>query len=174
MAPPAAETLQTLRDFEGDDATEMGRALAALSAVAAKTSIEQAEEEFNALFIGMAHGELLPYASYYLTGFLHEKPLANLRGDMKRLGIARSESVKEPEDHIGTLCEIMHGLITGAIGEPADLTTQRQFFDAHIRSWAPRFFENLEGAKSAVLYMPVGTVGRVFMAIETEAFEMVA
>ncbi len=172
-APPSAETLESVRALEGDE-TEMGSALGALAAVAAKTSANEAEDEYNALFIGMAHGELTPYASYYLAGFLMEKPLANLRGDMARLGIAASEDFKEPEDHIGVLCEMMHGLITGAFGAPADMATQKEFFDAHIRPWAPRFFEDLEAAKSAVLYMPVGTVGRVFMAIEAAAFEMAA
>ncbi len=169
--PPSAETLESVRTLEGDE-TEMGSALGALAAVAAKTSVEAAEEEYNALFVGMAHGELTPYTSYYLAGFLMEKPLAKLRGDMERLGIAAAEEFREPEDHIGILCEMMHGLITGAFGAPADVATQKEFFDAHIRPWATRFFEDLEAAKSAVLYMPVGTVGRVFMAIEAEAFAM--
>ncbi len=169
--PPSAVTLESVGSLEGDE-TEMGSALGALAAVAAKTSANEAEDEYSALFVGMAHGELTPYASYYLAGFLMEKPLANLRGDMARLGIAASEDFREPEDHIGVLCEMMHGLITGAFGAPADVATQKEFFDAHIRPWAPRFFEDLEAAKSAVLYMPVGTVGRVFMTIEAEAFEM--
>ncbi len=101
-----------------------------------------------------------------------EKPLAKLRGDMARLGIAAAEEFKEPEDHIGIVCEMMHGLITGAFGAPADVATQKEFFDAHIRPWATRFFKDLEASKSTVLYMPVGTVGRVFMAIEAEAFAM--
>lgn len=171
MAPPAAATLESVRALEGDG-TEMGRALGALAAVAAKTSVEAAEEEYNTLFIGMAHGEFTPYASYYLAGFLMEKPLAKLRGDMARLGIAAAEEFREPEDHIGVLCEMMHGLITGAFGAPADVATQKDFFDAHIRPWATRFFEDLEASKSTILYMPVGTVGRVFMAIEAEAFAM--
>jgi len=171
--PPSEETLRFLRGLEGDG-TDMGQALKALAAVAQKTALESAEDEYNALFIGVVKGELTPYASYYLTGFLQERPLAALRGDMERLGMAREEAHKEPEDHIGVLCEMMHGLITGAFGEPADVATQKEFFDAHIRPWAPRFFEDLEKARSAVLYMPVGTVGRVFLEIEAQAFEMQA
>ena len=85
----------------------------------------------------------------------------------------RSESVKEPEDHVAALCEMMAGLIEGTFVEPGDLTTQRQFFNAHIAGWAPRFFEDLEAAKSSRLYTPVGTVGRLFMEIEATAFGMV-
>jgi TorA maturation chaperone TorD len=170
--PPGSETLENLRRLEGDD-TEMGRALGDLASAAAAIAPEQAEVEFNALFIGLTEGELIPYGSYYLTGFLYEKPLADLRGDLDSLGIARSEGVSEPEDHIASLCEVMHGLIVGAFGVPADVKAQRKFFDVHVNSWAPRFFTDLEVAEQAVLYRPIGTVGRTFMAIEREAFSMV-
>src|SRR3546814_15777160 len=72
------------------------------------------------------------------------------------------------------LCEMMAGLITGSFGAPADLAGQRHFFDTHIGCWAPRFFEDLQAAQSAVLYMPVGTIGRLFLAVEAEAFDMAA
>jgi TorA maturation chaperone TorD len=132
------------------------------------------EQEYFDLFVGVGRGELLPYGSYYLAGFLYEKPLARLRGDMRRLGIARAEGVHEPEDHIAALMEMMSGLITGAFGQPAELATQRQFFAAHIGSWAPRFFEDLESAEAADFYRSVGRVARQFVAIEAEAFEMTA
>src|SRR3546814_14918156 len=93
---------------------------------------------------------------------------------MARLRIARTDDVKEPEDHIAALCEMMAGLITGSFGAPADLAEQRHFFDTHIGCWAPRFFEDLQAAQSAVLYMPVGTIGRLFLAVEAEAFDMAA
>jgi len=169
--PPGSETLENLRHLEGDD-TEMGRALAGLAAAADAIAPEQAEAEFNALFIGLSEGELIPYGSYYLTGFLYEKPLADLRWDLDALGIARSEDVSEPEDHIASLCEVMHGLIMGAFGAPVDVRTQQKFFDTHVNSWASRFFTDLETAERAVLYRPIGTVGRTFMAIEREAFSM--
>ncbi len=169
--PPSAELLDVLRGLRSDN-SELGQALTALAQVAQRTSVEAAEREYSALFIGLARGELLPYASYYLTGFLQEKPLADLRGDMAALGIQRQEDVPEPEDHIASLCETMSGLITGAFGAPASLETQQRFFTRHIGVWAPRFFEDLQAAKAAVLYMPVGRIGRVFMTIETDAFGM--
>jgi TorA maturation chaperone TorD len=144
----------------------------ALAQVAARMTPAAAKAEYGALFIGMARGELLPYASYYLTGFLNEKPLALLRQDMARLGIARAENVKEPEDHIAAICEMMAGLIEGSFGAPADLETQRAFFDRHLACWAETFFTDLEAARAAVLYAPVGTVGRAFIEIERTAFEM--
>jgi TorA maturation chaperone TorD len=170
-SPPTAETLALARALRGDG-SELGRALDALAVVAAKTTPNAAEIEYHDLFIGVAQGELQPYASYYLTGFLHEKPLADLRGEMAVLGIVRRVGVHEPEDHIAALCEMMAGLISGAFDAPADLDAQRKFFEWHIAPWAPRFFADLESAKAAVLYMPIGTIGRLFMRIENEAFAM--
>ena len=177
LAEPIGEqALAALRDIDmGGDDSEFGRAMASLADLAKRTTAAAAEEEFTVLFYGVgAGGEMQPYASYYLTGFLYEKPLAKLRGDMAELGIAASGSSAEPEDHIAYLCEVMHGLITGNFGGPRDLATQRRFFVRHLAPWAGRFFENLEGAKSAAFYMPVGTIGKLFMAIENEAFETAA
>jgi len=170
---PNEQSLAMLRGLEGDE-SELGRGIRALAAAARGTSADAAKQEYFDLFIGIGQGELLPYASYYLTGFLHEKPLARLRGDMAKLQIARADEVSEPEDHIAALCEMMAGLITGGFGAPADLAVQRDFFDTHIGCWAPRFFEDLQAAQSAVLYMPVGTIGRQFLVIESQAFDMAA
>jgi TorA maturation chaperone TorD len=172
-APPDEAALTVVRGLEGDD-SDLGQGIRALAAAAKRAIPSAVDEEYFDLFVGVGQGELLPFGSYYLTGFLHEKPLALLRGDMARLGIARAEGVKEPEDHIASLCEMMSGMITGAFGKPVDLARQREFLDKHIGSWAPRFFEDLQGAKSAVFYMPVGKIGSVFMAIETQAFQMAA
>jgi len=171
---PPQELLEAVAAIEGEPETELGRALKALGAAARNTSVDRAAEEYQQLFIGLTRGELVPYASYYLTGFLYEKPLARLREDMARLDIARADDVKEPEDHIAAICEMMGGMITGAFGAPIDLPRQQEFFGAHLASWAPIFFKDLEAAKSAALYMPVGTIGRLFMAVESQAFEMAA
>ena len=170
-AAPDQKLLDLATDLKGDE-TPLGRGIAALAARAGRTTPAAAADEYGDLFIGIGRGELVPYASYYLTGFLNEKPLARLRGEMARLGIARADHVKEPEDHIAALCEMMAGLIEGRFGEPAPLTTQRRFFDGHLAAWAPQFFADLEGARAAVLYAPVGTIGQTFMGIEATAFTM--
>ena len=170
-APPDRALLEVAADLKGDD-TPLGQGIAALAAQARRTTPPAAADEYGDLFIGIGRGELVPFASYYLTGFLNEKPLARLRGEMARLGIARAEDVKEPEDHIAALCEMMAGLIEGSFGDPAPLGAQRRFFDDHLAAWAPQFFADLEGARAAVLYAPVGAVGQAFMAIEATAFTM--
>jgi TorA maturation chaperone TorD len=168
---PDEAFLARLAALTGDD-SELGGHVAALAKTAQRTTVEQVREEFHDLFIGLSQGELLPYASYYLTGFLHEKPLATLRGAMAELGIVRAATRPEPEDHIASLCETMAGLIVGAFGKPATLATQRAFFAAHIAPWAEKFFADLAAAKSARLYMPVGQIGRIFIEIENAAFAM--
>ena len=173
MAPPEQEAVERLFGLEGDESA-LGQALTALGRAARGVSPTAITEEYHELFIGVGRGELLPYGSYYLVGFLYEKPLARLRQDMARLGIAHADGVPEPEDHIASLFEMIAGLIEGGFGAPADQATQREFFDAHIGSWAGQFFADLESTKAADFYAPVGAVGRVFMEIEATAFEMAA
>lgn len=169
--PPDAETLKKTAALTGDD-TELGRAIQALARVAGGLTQTAIENEFTRLFIGVGRGELMPYASFYLTGFLNEKPLAILRKDMDSLSIARAPNVFEPEDNMASLFEMMAGMIMGRFGGPADLGKQRDFYNKHIGPWATFFFTDLEGAKNSVFYSPVGAAGRAFMEIEKEAFRM--
>ncbi|MEK9971295.1 MAG: molecular chaperone TorD family protein [Ferrovibrio sp.] len=171
---PDTSLLTALAQLRGDD-SPMGQALAAQAEAARATSLERAQEEYDALFIGLPRGELVPYASFYRTGFLYERPLAKLRGDMEKLGYARADHVSEPEDHMGALCELMAMLIRGGDGRgPAELATQERLFRQHLAPWGERFFADLEQAASAKFYRPLGTVGRLFMTIETQAFAMAA
>ncbi len=167
-AAPSATMLDQISGLVGNS-TPYGEALDGLARAAADTSDDAVELEFHSLFIGMGEGELTPYGSYYLTGFLHERPLARLRADMRALGIARADGVAEPEDGMASLCEIMAGLIEGDFGAPMSVETQRGCVDAHLAPWARRFFTGLEFADSAAFYRPVGALGRAFIDIETEA-----
>ncbi len=171
--PPGRDLLDSSAALHGD-ASDLGQAISALARVARATSPAAVEAEFNALFIGLGRGELLPYASYYLTGFLNEKPLAGLRRDMAARGMTRAGNVHEPEDNIASCMEMMAGLIRGRFGASASLDDQKQFFGKHIGPWAGHFFTDLEAANNSVLYALVGTVGRVFMEIEAQGFRMSA
>lgn len=168
---PDAAFLGRLKQLRGD-ATPLGLAHAALADAAASTSADRIEREFFDLFIGIGRGELLPYGSYYLTGFLHERPLARLRDDLRTLGIARAEKQIEPEDHAAMLCEIMSGLISRRFDAP--MGSDQKIFEKHMVSWIGRFFADLERAEAARFYRHVGTLGRLFVEIETEAFALPA
>jgi TorA maturation chaperone TorD len=172
QAPPDADLLRALAAIESNE-SPLGRAFHELAEAARRSDAAATAEEYHALFIGLTRGELVPYGSYYATGFLHELPLARLRGDMARLGIAPSPGVGDPEDHIAALCEMMAGLIDGVFA-PCSLAEQERFFAAHIGGWASRFFADLEAAPAARLYRPVGTLGRLFIEIERSGFAMAA
>lgn len=169
--PPDEFLIAQTAGLSGDD-TALGQGITRLAECAKTTKPKSAEREFNALFIGLGRGELLPYASFYLTGFLHEKPLAVLRTDLAARRIERAPNVYEPEDNIATLMEVMGGMIVGRFSDPATLDDQKTFFNRHIAPWAGHFYSDLEGAKSAMLYSAVGSVGKAFMEIEREAFRL--
>lgn len=171
--PPDEMLLAQTAGLEGDD-SPLGVAINALAKIAKLSKPKTVEREFNKLFIGLGRGELLPYASYYLTGFLNEKPLASLRQDMTARGLSRADNVYEPEDNIASLMEMMGALIAGRFGAPAPLGDQKTFLNRHIAPWAGHFYSDLEAAEHSVFYASVGAVGRVFMEIETEGFRMSA
>ena len=151
----------------------LGRAITALARIAAATSPDAAKRDYHDLFIGLGRGELVPYGSYYLTGFLQEKPLARLRHDLQRLGIRRSDTTCDPEDHVAAVLAAFAGLIDGAFGAPLGLDDQKEFYLRHVQSWVPIFFRDLEAATSSKFYSALGSVGRAFLDIEDGAFEMV-
>jgi TorA maturation chaperone TorD len=157
------------------DASPLGAAHAKLAEAARRADAARLEREYFNLFVGVGRGEVLPYGSYYLTGFLHERPLARVRSDLAELGIARAEEQCEPEDHIAILCEVMAGLAGGSFAANAGderRRTEKQFFDKHLAPWARRFFADLERAEAADFYRAVAAVGTTFIDIETEAFAL--
>jgi TorA maturation chaperone TorD len=166
---PSQKLLDGIAALRGD-ATPLGLAQVALAEAAAGVNIEKVEREYFDLFIGMGRGELLPYGSYYLTGFLHERPLARLRADLERIGIARADGVAEPEDSAAILCEIMSGLAGGMLPAPND--AEKAIFEKHMVSWIGKFFADLEHAEAAGFYRHVGVLGRVFVEIEAAAFAL--
>lgn len=166
--PPDAPLLARAKLLAGD-AGPIGSALRALAEQAAATEPGAAKREYDTLFIGVARGELVPYASYYLTGFLHERPLARLRAEMARLGFAAIPGRSDPEDHIASVCEIMADLI-----ETGDEAAQAGFFDRHLAPWTERFFADLEASASAVLYRPVGALGRALIDLDRQGFALTA
>ena len=167
--PPNQETLRTLHSL-GDGNSPVGKALGSIAIQAKKTDPDSVSNEYYNLFVGLGEGELVPYGSYYLAGFLHEKPLARLRSDLQHLEIEQEGGIAEPEDSISSVCEVMSALVAGEFGDSAPLEVQKDFFAKHVGSWAGDFFKDLEKAKSAQFYARVGALGALFMSIEKQAF----
>lgn len=170
--PPDDEVLAVLGAINpGNEAPEtpITTALQQLRSAAEIASRQQVKDEYFKLFIGLGRGEVAPYASWYLTGLLMDKPLAALRGELKRLGFERRDEVAEPEDHAAALCEVMGMII---LENALQLNEQRAFFQAYIGSWMDRFFADLGQAEAADFYKAVAQVGRQFMEIETQYFSL--
>ena len=172
-AAPKADDLETAAYFAESD-SDLGRAFQAFQDAFAKADPKSLGQEYHDLFIGVGRGELLPFGSYYLTGFLNEKPLAELRADLNELGFERAMGVSEPEDHIATLCDVMANLVADTAEGDTTLYEQERFFSAHLKPWAGKFFVDLQSAKKADLYRTIGQIGAVFMGIEEEGFSMIA
>jgi TorA maturation chaperone TorD len=163
---PTAELLAGLARLKGDS-SPIGMAHLEMAQAVDDTNAEKVEREYFHLFVGLGRGEFLPYASWYMTGFLHDRPLARLREDLARLGIEVAAGPGEPEDHIAIVLEVMAGMADGSLGVEAK--EERAFFDRHLRPWASRFFAELELSDKASFYKAVGLLGRVFLEIEGEA-----
>jgi len=167
---PSADLIKQLTLLESDD-TPIGKAIKILTKLASSLDLPSIRAEYVGIFIGVGRGEILPFASYYLTGFLKDKPLAKLRGDMQEIGIAVSSGI-DPEDHIATLFDIMAGLILGKFNRKFSIGEQRDFFNKHLAPWVDLLMRDIEASKIAVFYAPVGTIGREFIEIERSSFKM--
>jgi TorA maturation chaperone TorD len=168
---PDESLLSRLGLFSASNEDENDDLILAMSMLALSASnhrLDEIEDEYHQLFIGLGRGEVVPFASWYLTGFLMEQPLSDLRDDLKRLGFERSENVTEPEDHIAALCEVMSVMIS----DRASLETQVAFFNQHMSPWLDRFFSDLVQAESAVFYQSVARFGTAFIEFESEYFTM--
>ena len=168
---PSDELISTVAALEGDQ-SPIGGACLTLAHLAKTLDNDLIRHEYVTVFVGVGRGEILPFASYYLTGFLNDKPLANLRADMAAIGIARADGVKEPEDHISSLFDMMAGLIRGSFGRVYSVAEQASFYRKHVEPWAGMLMGDVETSKSAVFFAPAGTIGRAFLDIESQAFSM--
>jgi len=158
---------------------ELAVALSSLGLAADNCDVGAIDDEYHALFIGIGRGEVMPYGSWYQTGFLMEKPLGILRDDLVMLGFERSSGTSEPEDHIAALCEVMSLLINQKVESSSELdqsgqqlVIQQQFFEAHISSWAEQFFGDLSEASSAIFYRSVGRFGKALIDFEKRYLAM--
>ncbi len=171
-APPDAALLEDLAAISPDpsDRSLLAASWKMLGEAAARAAPADLSDEYQSLFIGLGRGEIVPYGSWYLTGFLMEQPLARLRSDLAELGIERNPGVGEPEDHAGALCDAMAIMIAG--DDPVPLERQARFFAQHVEPWMERFFRDLQRADSARFYRAAGLLGEQFIEIERQAFGM--
>lgn len=169
--PPDEDVLSYVSGLAQDAPVEGDDLLLSMSSLGLSAKMltpEVIEDEFHTLFIGIGKGEVVPYASWYLTGFLMEKPLSDLRDDLAVLGYQKDDSICEPEDHAAALCEVMSMIIM----DGSDFETQNKFFQAHMIGWLGRLYADLSTAKSALFYKALGRFGLAFLKLENEYFSM--
>jgi len=172
-APPSSDVLLRLR-AAATEAPAAGALLEApwraLVGLAREMTEPAIKSEYDDLFGGIGKPEIYLYASWYLSGFLNEKPLARLRADLARLGLARDEKMSETEDHVACLCEVMRYLIAGEDAAVADLPKQREFFAHHLQPWVRLLCEATESHPKARFYAALAVLTREFMAVEAQGF----
>jgi TorA maturation chaperone TorD len=170
--PPDESALLRLRQIGEVDVSDgriaMGWQLMKQAAI--KADPASVHDEYFDLLIGVGRGELVPFGSWYMTGFLMEKPVAVLRNDLQRLGIERQQGVVESEDHIAALCDAMALIIRHSDEIP--LSVQRAFFSDHLAPWVTRFFNDMQNAASAHFYRSVGFFGESFFDFEQQLLDM--
>lgn len=170
--PPDDALLARLRSIGDVDASDgplaMGWQL--LKSAAETADADTLRHEYTALFIGVGRGELVPYGSWYQTGFLMEKPLAVLRQDLARHGIVRQDGIAESEDHIAAVSDAMALIIRAS--DEISFDEQRAFFETHLDPWAAQFFDDLQAASAADFYRSVGFFGASFMAVERQLLSL--
>jgi len=166
-AAPDADLLATLASAAGEPAGgPVGEAWSALGEAAGITGAGVADDEFHALFIGLGRGEVVPYASWYLTGFLMGRPLVSLRSRLAALGFERQPDVSEPEDHVAALFDVMAALAHPEQGE--DLAVQQQFFAEYLAPWVERFMDDVQQSENAAFYAAAARLGQRFAVLEKQ------
>jgi len=170
-SPATSEYLDILKNLPELEAPETAIELAwsLLRQSAHDHTVEQIDDEYHDLFIGIGRGEVVPYGSWHLTGFLMEKPLGLLRADLRRLGFERIEGVSESEDHIASVCEVMSQLI---VDNEFSAEVEQSFFNDHVAPWAGQFFSELQNASKASFYRSVGQLGDSFLSVEKQYLSM--
>jgi TorA maturation chaperone TorD len=147
----------------------------ALADAASVVPAEAVDEEYANIFVGVGRPPLMLFASFYLAGFMMEKPLAELRDDLRDLGFARATNVHESEDHLAALCDVMRALILGDVNtKPADIAVQQKFFMTHINPWIFQCIKNILEYHHSNFYKRVADLAHAFFTMEREAFSIEA
>jgi TorA maturation chaperone TorD len=171
-APPPQALLDTIASAQAQGEGVLERAWRDLVAACKQAQEAEVRDEYETLFIGVAKPEVMLYGSYYLSGFLMEKPLAALRSDLAALGLQRTDTVVESEDHIASLCEVMRYLIASDDTALANVATQKKFYADHMQAWVGDMCNALEAHPNIKFYRPVMQLARSFFEVEMQAFDM--
>lgn len=172
-APPDTDLLQMLSgadEIVGEgDSVPLAEAWGRLQQACAAIDEEAAQEEYDALLIGVGKAPVPPYVGAFGQSGGADSLLVALRAFLAARGLGRRATASEPEDHLATLCEVMRHLISV---QQAGLDEQREFFARFMHPGAVRLCDVLIAAEGANFYRSVGAFARAFFELEFAAFEM--
>jgi TorA maturation chaperone TorD len=171
-APPSQALLDTIAAAQGHGDGILERAWAELVAASRQAQAETVRDEYEQMFIGVGKPEVMLYGSYYLSGFLMEKPLAALRTELMRLGLQRADAIVESEDHIASLCEVMRYLIASDDVVHANIEVQKAFFGEHMQPWVAQLCAAIQAHPRAKFYAAIAHLAAAFYEVEMQAFDM--
>lgn len=144
----------------------------ALVAQARDMSTAQIAQEYSALFGGVGKPEVYLFGSHYLSGFLNEKPLVQLRDDLAGLGLTRDTRMPETEDHVAYLLEVMRYLIAGDDVAVCNLTRQAEFFSRHLQPWVSQMCQAIAAHPKTAFYGRLAALTEAFASVEAQGFDL--
>ena len=159
------EALAIADELEAEDEALAGR-WRELCAAAAKADPEEVREEYETAFVSTGRAPITLYTSAYSVRYTNEVPLADLRGELAKLGLARRREAGEPEDHLAALCDVMRHLVS------QDLEQQREFFSRWIQPTVEPLCAAVDKSEHTHFYKYVGRMAKAFFLLEQSAFEM--
>lgn len=152
---------------------ELTKSWRALSAASAVVTHDALVDEYEAVFVGVGRPPVIVYGSFYLAGFMMEKPLAQLRDDLAKMGFTRNAEVRESEDHLAAVCDVMRALILGDLSAgSADIELQKTFFEKHMKPWIFKCCAAIQVYEKSNYYKRVARFAEQFFDMESQAFEM--
>jgi TorA maturation chaperone TorD len=176
IAAPAPDFYEQLRVAPTEAPTPgafLESSWGALVATARRLSREEVADEYDALFQGVGKPEIFLYGSFHMAGAINDKPLVQLRHDLRALGLERVDAAGETEDHIASLYEVMRYLIAGDDVQVCNLERQRLFFRAHLQGWVERLCDAIEAHPRADFYRAVAGFARAFVQVEVQGFDLI-
>ena len=175
LAPPDDELLAQFR-VAVTEAPERGGHLEApwqdLVAALRATRVAEAADEFAVLFQAVGKPEVIVFGSYYLSGSLNDRPLAQLRSDLAALGLGRDPARMETEDHVAYVFEVMRYLIAGDDPSVCRLAEQRRFFRTHVQTWVDRLCDAVQAQPRARTWAAIAAFTRAFVEVEAQGFDL--
>jgi len=172
-APPDAKLLQAIVGADQlvteESVTPLALAWRDLKLACAGSSVEAAREEYESVFIGTGKAQVTPYLGAYVPRSGAGTFLVGLRKFLASHGLARRESVNEPEDHVAAVFEVMRHFIAE---EGTSIEEQKAYFREYVWIGAKALCVAIAASPEARFYKDVARFTCSYLELEHAAFEI--